>query len=378
MTIYHIKAKNLAGEVVASFYGGGRGAAGGGLQNFTYTKWLGREGGHVLSIFGDDERKPYIVRDGIFEFYRNDPLWIGKGFYKDFESFHLARQTVFNDDGSRILISKGFGFNVLLWSEPILYDAGTSYTCKSGPAETVAKEYVNENIGPGAGLDYAGGNRVRQGLTVEPDTGKGANWEGCRSYLQLGDVINELANAGPGDYMIVGTGGDMGPNTFEFQWRDVRWGSDKRRGTANPVVFSDESGTATNIDVVEDWRTEVNVCSALGWGLGEARIEEVASIASATATPWSRRAVARDARDLGNRAHLIERANETIEKQRTKPFIRLETIQSSQLRYGRDYNLGDLVTVESEGATYDRKIVAVTVSVESTGQETVMLELEEE
>ena len=94
---------------------------------------------------------------------------------------------------------------MLIASETIHWPAGTAYTCKDDPAETVLKEYIEENIGPSAGLDENGLSRVRQWLTVEPDGAGGATWVGCRSDKNLLEVAQELAEYGPGDFKIVST-----------------------------------------------------------------------------------------------------------------------------------------------------------------------------
>ena len=147
------------------------------------------------------------------------------GWYRDFTGFVLTEPRLEQEnDGSYSSWIYGRGLNDLLYSEYIDYPPGQPQTRKNAVAETVAKELVNENIGPGAGVDAGGYTRVRAGLTIEPDDGAGATWKADRSRKLLGDVLQEVGDAGPGDYMIV----QIGDAAFEFQWRSPHWGQDKR------------------------------------------------------------------------------------------------------------------------------------------------------
>ncbi|GAG50405.1 unnamed protein product, partial [marine sediment metagenome] len=220
------------------------------------------------------------------------------------------------------------GYNDLLVSEPILYAAGSAQSSKSAAAETVAKEFVNENIGPGAGLDGLGVSRVRPGLTVEADAASGDTWTGRRAYQNLSDVLLEVAEFATADYMIEGTNDDdSGPTSFEYRWRDGQWGEDKTRGnTAGPggepnpaVVFSPWLGTVQSQTVRENKLDDINVCYVAGPGIGAARVVDTVSNAVAESSdPWARRAVMRDAKDEGRATAREDRGNEVLNKFKAK------------------------------------------------------------
>lgn len=380
---YYIKVKDQTGAQVAIFSGAGRGASGGGLQSFNYRKRLRTPGSHWIRIAGNDNRLPYLdldeagTLDSQIEFYRRDPLG-GLGWYKDFETFHRGMD--FNSDaqGTESFISYGVGYNDLLAAETVLWPAGSAQATKSGPAETVAKEFADENIGPGA-LLASGRFRdgVMPGLAIEADAATGNTWTGGRTYKNLLDVLQETADIGPGDYWIVGTGAAA----FEFQWRNTRWGEDRSKdNTAGnaPVVFSANNKNATNIAYHYQRSGEINTCDVAGGGVGAKRQVVTRTSGDEADSPWALRSISRDARDEMSTAVLNTRGDEVIDKNRARRIFSFDIIQTAATRYGRDWDVGDLVTLEMRGRYTDVKMIGVYVSVDSSGDESIVAEAEQE
>ena len=365
---YEIRLKDQAGGIVARFHGGGRGLTGGGLQRFSYQKEVREPGPHSLVLQGDDERIDLFELDGQVEFWRNDLVW-GSGWYLDYEGFHRYPEFTLDDQGREVFIARGVGYNCLLASDTIQYAAGSAQCCKTMACETAAKEFVDENIGPGAGLDALGNSRVRLGLAVQADAATGAVWDGCRAYKNLLDILIELADYAPADFMVVGTG----PATFEFQWAADQWGDDHTFGSADPTVFSARLGNVDGMTQGFNRIDEVNIVNVLGSGLAAARtIETRQNAALLAGSPWARRAVARDARDTDVVARLQARGDAVLNEQEPKRDLSFGVLQTIATRYGRDWDLGDLVSVEYRGWRVDVKVTAVTVSMASDGAETII------
>ena len=364
---YQVHLKNHQGERVAVFAGQGRGR--GGMQSFYYAKRLRTPGQFELRIDGEDERIDLFRLDYQIEFWRRDP-WGNLPWYKDFETFYRSSSFEMYKDGRVTFIARGRGYNDLLMAEPIRFAAGSDGACKSGAAETVAKAYVNENIGPGAGLDSKGYSRVMPGLAIEADRGTGANWDGCRANQNLLGVLQEIAEMAPGDYQIVGTG----PATFEFRWRDEQWGSDKR----DTVILSPKRGSAEGERYVYSHLDEVNVVYVLGQGEGELRkVVPVLDTNAATATPWSRRAITRAAAFDDNTDDKMEVIGESVlDEQKAKRYTTFTAKQTRATRYGRDWNWGDLVTVRFRGMEFGQRITGVQVGLNREGEERIQPETE--
>ncbi len=380
---HYLLLKDTAGAVVATFAGGGRGSSLGGLVRFSYRKRLRTAGATTVRIGGLDDRIASFLAldanlDAQWEFYRNDPL-IGSTYTLDHESFHRGEEALELADGNLLYVSRGQGYNVLLASEAIRYAAGSSEATKSGDSAAVAREFIDENIGPGAGVDSNGATRVRPGLTLAAFPVSGVTWQGGRTNKNLATVLNEIADFTPADYMIVGTGAAA----FEVQWRNTRWGLDRTAGNAagNPVVrFSALQGNVTAVKSSYSHLNAVTSVYVLGQGRGASRkTTTVSSAALLALSPWARRAVARSATNEAQAAALTVVGQERLDKERSRRTFSFKVQQTEAMRYGRDWDLGDLVEVEDYfGNVSDMKIVGVTISVGGAGAESITPEFEAE
>jgi len=371
---YQARLKDTSGAPVATFAGMGRER--GGMVSLYYHKRLRTPGSFILRIDGNDKRTDLFGLDYQVEFWRRDRRG-GLDWYLDFEGFHRSWELTQDDEGRNVFVSRGRGYNDLLAAEPIRYASGSDYACKVGPVETAAKAFVDENIGPGATSPPRDAVGVMPGLTIAADAGSGMWWGGCRSNKNLLDVLKELAEYGPGDYMIVGAG----PATFQFQWRDVRWGQDKTQGNADdrpPVVFDPAHGNATNLAYNYSRLEEVNVVYVLGQGVGDERAIVTCTSGAEADSPWARRAVARDARDEEDETLLAVRGDELLDEQRARRKMAFDARQTAACRYRRDWDWGDLVTIQFRGMTFDQKIIGVAVGMSEDGVESIQPEMEDE
>lgn len=387
-TLYQVKIRDTSGDLIAVFAGGGRGDTGGGMQAFSYRKRVRTPGQWWVQIAGDDERIDLIELDDglnyIWEFWRRDPLG-GLDWYRDFSGLHRFDRFRQVAEGRETFIAEGRGLNDLLGAEPIRYDVGTAGAMKTGAAETVAKAYVNENIGPGAPVA-----RQLANFTIQADAATGATWGGDRANKQLFDVLIELADFAPGDFNVV----DLSATSmstpsatpdFEFQWSDNQWGEDRTEGnTAGnpPVIFGVQRLNATNIDYIYSRLDEVNVVYVSGYSFrdfSKVRTRTATDVGLDTTwstTNWGRRAVFRSGQDNAD-SDMDDKADETLYKQRPRPSFAFETNMSENTRYGRDWDYGDLVTVEHRGRSIDQKVVGVIVAVSTDGSVTITPEMED-
>lgn len=369
---YEIRLRNWDGEQIAVF--AGRGRETGGIRRFSFLKLLRRPGQYVLELDGSDERIEDFILDYQVEFWRRDQFG-GLDWYKVFEAFHRSDSYRQLETGQDIYTSRGQHYNVLLLAEPIAYAAGTGYTTKSGAAETVAKEFVDENIGPGAVSPPRYYDGVMPGLTIEADGGTGASWSRGRARQNLLDVLIELAEYAPADFMIEGTGAA----TFEFRWKNVRWGDDKTWGNAAnipAIVFDGLLGNARNVLYEYDRRNEINVCHVLGQGSGEERRVVTRTSGAGEDSPWNQRAVCRDARNTYSTESLNRKGDEVLDKMRSRVATQVDVAQTPATRFSRDWDIGDLVTLRYRAFEVTQKIIGVQVDVEQGGVETIQAIME--
>ena len=367
----------VGGAKRAVFVGRGRYGPGttndGSLAALNFWRRLRTAGSFTLYIDGQDDRIAEFVDDAIVQIERFD-VYSG-AFVQVFEGLHASAELTMDKDGAERFISRGRGMNNLLAGEVILGFVGDATSLKSGASETVAKAYVNEAIGPGAGVDDLGLSRVRTGLTIEADAGTGAVWTGDRANSNLLDVLIEIANYAPGDFGIIS---GATPGTFQFVWRDVRWGEDRSKlntGGNAPVIFSPTRRNVENISIIVSRLDEANVVYAIGQGAGDQRARvTVANVASLGASPLARRAVARDASDESTPTGLTGRGYDALETFRPVVSARFDAINTDNTEWIRDWDVGDSVTVEYKNISITQKIIGVRVTLDGAGSETVAAE----
>lgn len=382
-TLYQVIVRNTAGDQIALFAGGGRGDTGGGMQAFSYRKRLRTPGAWWQQIAGNDNRIDLIELDDglnyIFEFWRRDPTG-GLDWYKDFSGLHRYDNFRQVAEGREIFVPRGRGLNDLLGGEAIRYDVGTAEAEKTGAAETVAKEYVDENLGPGAPAA-----RQLANFTIEVDGLTGATWGGDRANKQLYDVLVELADFAPGDFNVIDSSAPNNTPAFQFQWRANQWGEDRTEGNADgnaPVIFGVQRKNATNISYTYSRLDEVNVVYVGGKNFRSFRKVRTRTATDAgldttwDTTDWGRRAVFRATQDNAD-GDLDDKADETLFKMRPRTVFSFDTNTSANTRYGRDWDVGDLVTVEHRGRSIDQKVVGVIVAVASDGNVSITPETED-
>ncbi len=224
--------------------------------------------------------------------------------------------------------------------------------------------------GTGAGVDNGGQSRVRPGLTVEVDGATGAVWNAQRSRKLLGDVMQEVGDRGPGDYMIIQTG-DV---AFEFQWRHPHWGLDKRvgNGVRRPMLFSARLGNVESVRSSISYLSAASTVTAYGQGIGADLLPATVYNHQLTnETLWARRAMLRMSRNSSEDADLEAVAQATLRENWPEISVEISSKELQTSRYNIHWSLGDLVTVEDTvyGRQIDRKVlgVSVTMSPPSTG-----------
>jgi hypothetical protein len=117
------------------------------------------------------------------------------------------------------------------------------------------------------------------------------------------------------------------------------------------------------------------------WGRGRGALQKVRTAVDGTLlnlSPWARRAVARSAGNSNSDAELDDQGEAALAEQRPIRRISFNVRQTVGTRYGRDWDMGDLVTVAYLGREYPMKVVGVTVSGSSDGAESITPEFESE
>ena len=216
--------------------------------------------------------------------------------------------------------------------------AGSAYDTRSGVCETVVKAYVAVNAGSGAVPA-----RRWAGLSIAPDLARGATVTGNTRWHRLLDVCAELALTGGLGLSCVNLVFDVVVPTDRTTLVEFS----AARGSLGRVQFAQEAPGATYVVVG-------------GGGEGTARLFVEHANLDALGVGWWRAERFRDARDTSDTVVLAQRATEELHPDidDTKLGLTVDAIDTPGVRWPTDYQLGDLVTVETPFATTVTRRVA--------------------
>lgn len=279
--------------------------------------------------------------------------------------FLIRRLQIHRDDTATITCEDATS---LLRRRHILYYAGSAYsTYTGGTADNVIKAYVYQQMGAGISsanrigvetyADVSAYLSIQGSLSAAPVVDKAAAW---RNLL---DVCRELAesSAEAGTYLTFAI---VAPteSTLELRtWTTVR-GVDHRATSSDPRIFSVARGNIENVEVDEDHTREVTFAAAGGIGEMDARMTgSYLDTARASISPFGRIEAWRDVSNVGNQGMLNDEAESTVRAGRPLITIAGSIVETAASTRGLQYDLGDLITVEHRGRSYDARLDLVQI-----------------
>lgn len=369
---YHAIIRDASGQSVATITN---------WRDLRFSHVINGLGAFALELNAGSYDADLFELDGKLEVYRSN-LALGIPKYLEFEGLIRAFERRFTSDGHDTFQIEGRGPNDFLERRIVAYNAGSAGAEKTGVAESVMKEYVDENAGPGAtvlnGRLAAG---VTTGLSIETDGAAGSSWTGARAYRNLLEVMQEIGAATEFDFDIVG----IGDGLYEFRTYEGQRGSDRTTAGLDhttglnaagniPVIFSLGFGNM-RLPVYRDSRlNESNRIFLLGEGAEAEREIYVANDALAQAdSPVNLRETSRDARNEVT-AGLTSKGAEALAEYKRRQSLSLTFRSTLATQYGRDFFKGDLVTCQYKEIQMDKKITSVTIQAKTPKAETIELE----
>lgn len=199
------------------------------------------------------------------------------------------------------------------------------YDVRTGIAETIMKQYVDANAGPSARPE-------RQTLAIAPDTGLGSVITGRARFDNLLDLLTSLAIQGGGlGFRVVQV-----MNALEFQ---VYQPADK----TNAALFSPLLGNMSAFDYSSD-DPEANVVIVGGSGDGTSRIIQQGEY-NDSITKFGRVEEFLDKQSTSDTSELSQAISEEFTNKAEKVSLNFTPIDTPSLSFGRDYGLGDKVSI---------------------------------
>lgn len=250
------------------------------------------------------------------------------------------------------IILKDIAFPDTTQADPATTPA-QAYDTRSGVASTVMYSYVARNIGPLAPLA-----RQRTVLSLAPDTLIGDTVKFSARYDDLIVMLGELATAGGVGYRVVQVGQNL-----EFQVYDT---TDKSK----QIRFSVDNETLDSYTWTQK-APEVTRVVVAGTGQGTERTvfmvtAEASFIAEAL---WNQvRVDYLDVRSTSEVEQLTQYAMNRLEDGGiATAAVQFKPVDTEQIQFGRDYQLGDMVAVVVDGIEVVDIVQQVTVKMNASG-----------
>jgi hypothetical protein len=264
------------------------------------------------------------------------------------------------------------GDRIVAWKSGIINRS----VWRNAPAEQVLRNLFSFNIGVNA--TTANGRLLAGDLTgmTNSATGNTGNLISIGLAQQnLLSAMQKVADVGGGDFSLSYT---PYPSTWVFNWHLGQLGTDR---TAT-VLLSVPLGTISELIVDDNRINDFTISVVGGTGEGAARLFAVRPATLPTLADGREKFV--DARNekKGTIGRLRQVGQIAINRQRRKrTTYTVSLLQNAALRYGRDYFLGDLVTIldvpsgnfgrVDGGVPITQKISEVGLEFQSDGRETV-------
>jgi hypothetical protein len=326
-------------------------------------------GAFTLTLSSDYDA--YLRPDAIIEIWRRPE----GGSLKLFNAYFL-RSWAFEDAGyvDQTNLSGEDGIS-LLQTRVVAYAAGTTEAgAEAEAADDLMKRLVRLNLT----TDCSDTDRDLSpyGMTVAPNVTAAPVTTLGFSYRNLLDVFDDLAETSAKNgtdlyFDVVPTFASGGTVGWEFRTYTGQPGIDQTG--ADQVIFGRDWGNLTGARTAYDYTAEKTVVYTLGQGSDTDRvIEEVEDTTRSTLTPWARREVSYNASGQASTTDAYAAAGQA-ELQRLRPRMRFtgELVDTDFTRFQRDWDFGNRVIVTRRGQEYEALILAIEISMDGSGRETL-------
>jgi len=304
--------------------------------------------------------------DGGAEYLEADKRWL------------LRRWVIqIRDQGARTIQLQAVCPNDLLNRRIVAYDAGSSFSTKTGTTDDLIKQFARDNMTAlDASRDVAGTANISNLFSIQSNISQGISVTASAARDNVLDTCKKLAEASAtgGVYMAF----DVIWNSVTFELRTYigQRGVDHRFPSGlNPVIIGPDFGNMVNVDIDESYLDEKTVAIAGGQGVGADR-----SIATATdttrrgASPFGHIEVfaygSTTSDDPGSTTQLGALANAKLRASRPVRTVSGTIQDTPGMRYGMHWAWGDRITTQVDFINQDARIDVVSVKVEG-GKETI-------
>lgn len=218
------------------------------------------------------------------------------------------------------------------------------------PSETIIKAYVDSQA-----VNPADENRKFPRLVLMPDLWRGVEMRWSSRFERLDETLKKI-----GEYS--GMGYDILLDTAQERFLfDVIEKKDKTLGSDDPIVFSADFGNISDVKYKSDSKSLINAAYVGGAGEDEERFILTVFPSANAPTGFERRELWLDCGSIDTPDALIYEGQHKLADKKRSESVTAAVLDSGPFIYGQDWDLGDVVTVQSKrlGVELDSQITAV-------------------
>ncbi|MFF4244300.1 siphovirus ReqiPepy6 Gp37-like family protein [Streptomyces sp. NPDC001822] len=246
--------------------------------------------------------------------------------------------------------------DMLAWPDPAQGDVTKQSKAtddRTGPAETLMHAYVNANVGPGAPA-----NRRRAGLIMGADGARGASVSKSARFEQLGELCKALADPAGLGFRVIQRGANLVFETYAVADRT----KDARLGVSNNTL----AGQRVNVSTPQ--KTQV-IVGGDGDGANRPFVGVNNTASTQAEADWGRRIENFvDERSTTDTAELTQKGTEALaDGGATVQAAQAVPLEDSALDFGRDWFLGDRVSVIVGNTEMAAIVTGMVLKVDSDG-----------
>ena len=262
---------------------------------------------------------------------------------------------------------------VLLQRRLIAAPSSSAQATKTGAAETIIKSLFTQQVITDrtfGGVTVGGWQAY---LTCEVDGGRRQTESAsnaCRTCSRSCQAVAQ-ASASDGTYMAFDFE-VQGPLAYEFCVYDQQRGVDRSATSPIPLVISDAAGKLSSYNYSEDYSSCASAVFASGQSVGGSQLMEyVASTALENMGPFAHTEKYGLGISTSDPNALVTQARAILRDSR--PLVELlgAILETENAIMGRDWDYGDRLTVSVQGIELPAYIEVMSVTVDTSGQESI-------
>lgn len=316
---------------------------------------------------GQPDALPYLAFNNLVQIYRRDDA---QGIANQVEFAGVIRKIVKTTSEITTYQVTCLSMLAILGQRIVAYrSTGACTFVTPTAAETIAKTLFNFNVGSSATV--ANGRIIDgqiPGFTTTASAGTGNLLSADFAYMNLVQALQKVAEDGGGDFDVTYTA----PSAFTFVWYNGQMGTDRTATVRLSIPLGTVAELVNDLDGISFYNTAI--VGGTGEGLG--RLISTAPVTPAAGINRTELFIDARSQKKSTASTLFDLGSaEMVRQLRTRRRFTATLFQGGALLYGRDYFLGDLVTVQDDNLLITQRVAGVDIDFSSEGREDVRITL---